>query len=139
MTTTRAALVAAVATTVLWIAKAIAIGLAGGLGRSLAEGPLFLLGLASCVATVVLIGLALASRRTTGWKVVSVVAAVVAVSVFGVVEGTLVAALRPAHPGWAWGEINLWVLMLALLAVATRLAVRRDADERIGVLAPHRP
>ncbi len=56
MNLTRSAYVAALATVALWTAKAIAIAVAGGLGKSPLESPLFLLGLLACVVATVLTG-----------------------------------------------------------------------------------
>jgi hypothetical protein len=118
MNLNRLAVTASVVTTVLWTAKAIAIGIAGGLGRSPAEGPLFFLGFLAFIAATVLTGMALARRRTrAGYALAAVVAVVVAV-VYGALEGALISALQPRHPGWVWGELNLWVLMSTVLAVA---------------------
>jgi hypothetical protein len=133
MNLTRAAFVASAATALAWTLKAVVIGAAGGSGRSPAEGPLFLLGLACAVAAAVLTGMGFAVHRTTPAKVLAGALGLVVASVFGTAEGALVAAVQPTHPGWVWGEVNLWVLMLALLAVSGALAVRR------GAVAGHQP
>jgi hypothetical protein len=134
MNLTRAAFVASAATTLSWTLKAVVIGAAGGSGRSPAEGPLFLLGLACAVAAAVLTGMAFAVHRTTpAAKILAGALGLVVASVFGTAEGALVAAVQPTHPGWVWGEVNLWVLMLALLAVSGALALRR------GAVAGHQP
>lgn len=128
----RRALVASFTTVVLWTAKAVAIAVAGGLGRSPAEGPLFLLGLLACVVAAALTGMAVARRRTAGGHVLAAVLGVVGFSVYGAVEGAVLAAVQPTHPGWVWGELNLWVLMLTVLAVAASLQVR---SRRVGAVA----
>lgn len=135
MNLTRSALVASLATTALWTAKAVAIGIAGGLGRSPLEGPLFLLGLVACVVAGWLTGMAVLARRSLAWRVLGGVVAVVVLSVFGAIEAALVAAVTPVHPGWAWGEINLWILMLTILAVSAALAVRRREPSLTPVAA----
>lgn len=124
MTITRLALVLSLATTLAWTAKALAIAAAGGLGRSPIEGPLFLLGLGLAVVAAVVTGLALSSGRRPLVRTLAVVAVVAVVSVLGTVAQLAAQALQPARPGWVWGEVNLWVVALALL-VLSLLAVRR--------------
>jgi hypothetical protein len=125
MNITRFALVTAVATTALWAAKAVAIGLAGGLGKSPAEGPLFLLGLVSCVVAAVATGIAVGRPRRTWAKVAWGLAGFLVIAVVGAVAGAVVTAVQPSSPGWAWGEINLWAMALAVLAVNLSPAVHR--------------
>ncbi len=128
MNLTRLALITSSLTCVLWTAKAIAIAIAGGLGKSPAEGPLFLLGLVSCVVGGVVTGMAVANRRTTAGRVLAGVAGLVVFAVYGALEGALVSAIQPADPGWVWGEINLWILMLTIFGVAATVYVRRDGS-----------
>ena len=126
MTLARAAVLAALAalaTTVVWGLKALVIGLAGGNDRSPLEGPLFLLGLALAVATAVLLGLAAAGPRRWWWKVAGVVGAAL-VALLSASADAVVKAVEPQPHGWAWGEVNLWVLAVALL-VATVVVDRR--------------
>jgi hypothetical protein len=92
-----------------WTAKAVAIGLAGGLDRSPLEGPLFLLGLVSFVATVVLLALALTAGRPPVVRAVAVLVGVVAGAGFSIVTNAVLTAVRPADPSWVWSEVNLWV------------------------------
>ena len=122
----------AVAATVCWTLKAVAIGTAGGLGRSPLEGPFFLAGLACAVATGLLAGASYAVGRGPAWKALGAVLGLVAGSVVGLLEARAVEALAPAHPSWAWEEAQLWVLCLTLLAV-TGLRVHRA---RTGAIAP---
>jgi hypothetical protein len=125
MKLTRLALITSSLTCVLWTGKAVAIAIAGGLGRSPAEGPLFLLGLVSCVVAAVVTSMAVANRRTTTGHVLAAVVGFVVIAIYGALEAAVISAIQPAHPGWAWGELNLWVLMLTLLAVAGVLYARR--------------
>jgi len=110
-----------------WTVKAIAIGVAGGLGRSPLESPLFLLGLVAFVATVVLLALALSAGRAAGVRVLVVVGAVAAGVAFSVASNALVTAVRPANPSWVWGEVNLWVGAAVLLALVLATARNRGA------------
>jgi hypothetical protein len=126
MNITRVALVTAVATTAFWTAKSIVIALAGGLGKSPAEGPLFLLGLASCVVAAVATGIAL-GRPAHWWSTIAWgVAGLVAVSLLGTVAQAVVTGVEPSSPAWVWGEINLWVMAVAVLALNLSPAVRRE-------------
>jgi hypothetical protein len=127
MNLTRSAYVAALATVALWTAKAIAIAIAGGLGKSPLEGPLFLLGLLACVIATVLVGAATLADRSVGWRILGAVIAFVGVSVAGTLVQVVVTAIQPAHPQWFWGEINLWVIMLGLLAAALWIRAREAA------------
>ena len=110
-----------------WTAKAIAIGVAGGLGRSPLESPLFLLGLVAFVATVVLLALALSAGRGAVVRVLAVVGGIVAGVAFSVASNALVTAVRPADPSWVWGEVNLWVGAAVLLALVLAAARSRSA------------
>lgn len=128
MSTYRIAVVTAIATCVLWAAKATAIGLAGGLDRSPLESPLFLAGLVCCCIAVVSLGLHL-TRERPGWQrgvaAIGLVAATVAAVPLLV---ALVDAAVAPDPGrhWAWYELNLWVVAAAVL-VATVAARTRTA------------
>lgn len=124
MTVRRVALVAAICALVAWAAKAVAIGVAGGLGESPAEGPLFFLGAVLMAVGTVALGLSLGAGRPLAIRVAVVLAVVVGVAVVSLVVAILVSALQPADAGWAWGEVNLWAGALALLA-ATVTSQRR--------------
>jgi hypothetical protein len=129
MKLTRLALITSVLTSVVWTAKAIAIAIAGGLGRSPVEGPLFLVGLVTCVVAAAVTGMAVAHPRSTSRRVFAAAVGIVAAAVYGTLEGALVSTISPAHPGWVWGELNLWVLMLTILALAVGLNVRGAAAQ----------
>ena len=126
MNLTRTALAATIATTAFWTAKAVAIGIAGGLGRSPLENPLYLVGLACCAVAATTTGISL-SRPTFLSGLVGAVLGFVLVGVLAVGVGAVVTAVQPAHPGWAWTEVNLWAIFLALLAVNLRPRDRRAA------------
>jgi hypothetical protein len=132
MNPSRSALVASVATVALWTAKALAIAAAGGLGKSPLEGPLFMLGLLACVAATLLVGAAACALRSVGWRVVGAVAAFVLVSIIGTATAAVANAIQPAHPQWYWGEINLWAMMLVVLAGALAVRARADAPATLA-------
>jgi hypothetical protein len=133
----RTALVSSVATVVVWTAKALAIGIAGGLGSSPAEGPLFLAGLVCCVVAAVATGVALTAGRSRAVRVLGGIAGFVVTAVLGTLAQSVVSAVQPAHPAWAWGEVNLWVMGLALLGVnlARRQVSRRPEPTRVTASA----
>jgi hypothetical protein len=118
MNTSRIALTASGAAAILWAAKAVAIDIAGGLGRSPFEGPLFFLGFAAILVAVVSLGLTLSAGRSRLVRGLTGAACILAAVLVSVLAGAVVALVRPAHPGWAWEEVNLWVLALATLAMA---------------------
>ncbi|NLG21388.1 MAG: hypothetical protein GX555_08185 [Actinomycetales bacterium] len=120
MNLSRISLVAAVLSAAFWAAKATAIGLAGGLGRSSLEDPLFLAGLGFHVVAVVTLVLWWTRRRHPAVRALSLVGGIaVAVAVTAAFE-TLLGLVKPADAGWVWGEINLWVLATVLLALTWR-------------------
>ena len=127
MTSTRIALYAAVAAAVSWTAKAVAIGVAGGLDKSPFEGPLFLTGLLFALVASASLGVALTRGRPAWLRALSGLGAALVLTVAGVVvAGGLVDALVAPEPQrhWAWAESSLWVLA-ALMVAATFSAQRR--------------
>lgn len=132
--TARLTVLAALACVLFWAAKAVAIGIAGGLDRSPLESPFFLLGLLAHVTTIVLLGLLLTGGRPVvvrGLVVVGLVAAGIALDVVGAM---VLESVRPADPSWVWSEINLWfgaVLVLTLvLVLVRRLGTRATSTPR---------
>ncbi len=125
----RIALGGSVAATVLWAAKAVAIGLAGGLDKSPAEGPLFLLGLVSALVGSGALGVHLTSRHARAPQVLGAIAAAVALILVALVAGSIVTLVQPEDPGWVWGEINLWASALLLLVVVVAIASRSTRSD----------
>jgi hypothetical protein len=126
MNLSRSALVASITTVALWTVKAGVIAVAGE-GNSVFESILFLLGLLACVVTGVLVGAAAFAHRSLRWRVLGAVLSFVAASVVGTLVQLVVVAVQPVHPGWIYGEINLWVIMLGLLAAALWIRARETA------------
>jgi ABC-type spermidine/putrescine transport system permease subunit II len=131
MKSSRIALIAAAAAVGCWTLKAIAIGMAGGLGKSPFEGPLFFAGLVSFVIAAVSLGVALTVRARTWQRIFAGVGAFgVGLVGFLVVDG-LVASMRgpeeSAH--WVWMELNLWIMGTVGLLVALH-AHRRGSGHR---------
>ncbi len=135
MNTSRIAVIASVLAAVFWAAKAVAIGAAGGLGRSPAENPLFFLGLTSCVVAVVTLAVCATPRRA--WWVRSAVGVAVVLGLF-VVVGLIDSAAHAVVDGdhWVLTELNLWIAALVVLGVSvvrdrrqrSAPAVRREAE-----------
>ncbi len=117
MNTPRLALILSLAATFFWTAKAVAIGIAGGLDRSPLESPLFLLGFVSFLAAGVTTGLALTRDRSRLASVLAAIGCVLAGIMTAGIGGSVAAAIQPANPSWVWGEVNLWVAMLAMVAL----------------------
>jgi hypothetical protein len=133
-TSSRAALAATLATVVLWVADDSVLAF-GGRADGFLDSALFLLGLVACVVATVLVGVAAFAHRAVGWRVLGAVLAVVVVTAAGGLTQVVVSALEPAHPGWVYGELNLWVIMLVLLAAAAGLVARTPRVASQGALA----
>lgn len=139
MTTTRIALYAAAAAAAAWTAKAVAIGLSGGLGLSPAETPLFLTGLACYLVGVVATGVALVGRREQhglASRVAAGVGALVVGVAVGFVTTWLVTLVQPAgSDAWVWSEAGLWLMAALLLAVTASLSRATAVDPRDRAVA----
>lgn len=125
MTSRRIALWAAAAAAAAWTAKSLAIGLAGGLGKSPLESPLFFAGLVSFVVAVVALGIALAPGVGTRLRVLAGVGAFVAGLLLTISVDATVGAFHAngVERHWVWTEFNLWVS--ALVALTTAVALHR--------------
>lgn len=124
MKITPVATFAAVAAALVWAAKGTVIGLAGGLGKSPLESPLFALGLLAFMTAVVsLVWNSLAGRHTA-LRIGACVGAVVLGAAFAAVTTPLFESLIDS---WVGAELNLWILALALLAVVTAGSRRSEA------------
>jgi hypothetical protein len=118
--------IAAITAVSAWGAKALAIGLAGGLGESPLETPLFVLGALGLVVAMPSLGWTLAWGRPVALRALASVGACVA----GIACSMTVLALVSAFVSsdhWAWSELNLWVPAVALLAF---VAIRREGTLR---------
>jgi hypothetical protein len=126
MNTSRIPLTCALGALTAWTLKAVAIGIAGGLGRSPLEDPLFLTGLALALASVVSLGLLLTVGRHPAVRAGGVVLGVIAVfAVTVAVDAAAHAFTTSDH--WVLTEVNLWVLALLLLA-ATASSRRPEVE-----------
>jgi hypothetical protein len=120
MNSTRIAQVAAVAATIAWTAKAVVIGVAGGLGKSTLETPLFLLGLLCFVAAAVAYGASVTRNRATAVRLIAGIGACLAgVVIVVAIQGVLSVLGLEGH--WVWTELNLWVVAGMGLALTRRL------------------
>lgn len=129
-TSTRIALIAAVVAASGWTAKSIAIGLAGGNDLSPLEGPLFLVGLIALLVAAASLGVALTRDQPLWLRAAAGLVGPLLGFAAAMAIDSLVGVIRGPSEGrhWVWVELNLWVIGLATLVLAVRLA--RRADER---------
>jgi hypothetical protein len=130
MNSTRLALGATIATTAFWTAKAVAIGIAGGLDQSPLEGPLFFLGLLCSIVAAAATGIVVGHRRSVGGRVLSAAGGIAAAAVVMVIVNSAVDLLGLSSSGWVWAEVNLWAFMLTLLVVNLSVRSRRTSTDR---------
>ena len=130
MNSSRLALGATLATTFFWTAKAMAIGIAGGLNRSPLESPLFLLGLVCCLVASAATGIAVIRPATVWGRTLSAAGGLAAGVLVTAATSAVVSAAAPPSPGWVWGELNLWATALTLLALNLTLLARRSQSEQ---------
>ena len=115
MTAARVATYASIGAVAAWAVKAVAIGLAGGLDQSPAEGPLFFLGMILFLVGVVAIGLAITAGRSVGARVLGVVGTVAVTFVVWLAVDTVIASVAPERDAhWVWAELQLWVIAVAV-------------------------
>ena len=115
MTAARVATYATIGAVAVWAVKALAIGLAGGLNQSPAEGPLFFLGMILFMVGLVAIGLAITAGRSLGMRAVGVLGAVAVTMVVWLAIDTVIASLAPENdPHWVWAEAQLWLIAVTV-------------------------
>lgn len=123
MDSSRIAVLASFAALALWVADSVAIWFASGQQSSI-DGALFFAGLACQLLAVVAIGLTLGAGRPALHRALAAVGAVAVTVAVAILTNVLVALVQPVDPGWACGEVNLWVLALLAVAAATWVARR---------------
>lgn len=111
----RITIVASITAVGAWSAKATTIGVAGGFGKSPLEAPLFILGLIAFLLALTSLGWAFAVGRPAVIRTFAAGAAVLAAMATSAIVASLVSAFITSEH-WAWGEVNLWVPALGLLA-----------------------
>lgn len=126
MTATRLAWLAAIGTALAWGAKAVAIGVAGGLDKSPLEGPLVLLGFALSLVSTAALGTALVRERAVVVRVLVAVATMVVWFFALQAIDAVVGAVQPADRSWVWEEIGLWIGALLLIGFVASLRSRAD-------------
>ena len=131
--TPRIALFSAAAAAALWTAKSVAIALAGGLDRSPAESPLFFLGLIASLVAVSSLLLIWTFGRPWPVRLLAALAGLPALFLLVLALETMIEWVQPAHPGWVWSEISLWVVAAGLLGAA--IVVRRQSGR--GAIPAH--
>ena len=127
MSARRVAVFAAIGCVLVWAVKALAIGVAGGLGKSPLEGPLFVLGLILFVVAWVALGVGLTAGRGTALRILGAVGGlVVAALLFAFIEDP-VGGLVPESAGWVKEEAGLWLISV-VTAVGILLWSRSGQD-----------
>lgn len=121
MNSSRIAVIAATAAALAWGAKAVAIGLAGGLVLA--------------VVALVAVTLTATRARPTWQRVAAVPASLGGLVVTVVVLAEAVNAVATSDH-WAWYELNLWIFAAVLLGLALRLDRRPAARGPMHVPAP---
>lgn len=116
---------AAACAVVAWGLKTIAIAVAGGLDRSVLEGPLYLVGLLAIVVAFAAIGVSAARGRSLTLRVFAGVLGVVVGLVFSWAVEAAVGAVSPQSAGWVWEEAALWIISLLTLVVSVLLGTRQ--------------
>jgi hypothetical protein len=116
---------------VLWVADDLVIARRGHASDRWVDSVLFLGGGVAVIVALAALGATLWNGRGLGQRIAAAVGAVIAGVVLTMVVQAVVVAVQPSHPGWAWGEINLWVLVTAviLLVWAPPPAVRRRMSD----------
>lgn len=135
MTSTRVSVIASSAAVALWACKSVAIGTAGGLGESPAEGPFFFAGLLAAVVASAALGVSLLADRGRAARVAGGVLGPVLGMAGGAAVDAVVGVFQPVTEDrpWVWSELSLWVLAVALLAAALAHRSRSRVDaERPG-------
>ena len=137
MTTSRIALIAAATSLVAWVAKAMAIGAAGGPGQTPWEDTLFLMGFVTQLVAFVAVALALTGSRPVAVRLGALIGG--AALVFGIVTVVqlVIERVQPADASWVWGEVNLWVVAALMLSLAV-LAHRRATTHSVPTASLHR-
>ena len=129
MTAARVATYATIGAVVAWAIKALVIGLAGGLDKSPAEGPLFFLGMVLFLVGIVAIGLAVTAGRSVAARVLGVVGTVAVTLVAWIAIDTVIASMAPERDAhWVWAELQLWVIAV-VVAVGWQFWLGRIARE----------
>lgn len=128
MSAARLATITSIGVVLVWGAKSVAIGAAGGLGKSPVEGPLFLLGLVLYVVAAPTIGVAMTEGRSTAARVVGAIAGLLAGMALSAVANLVIAPFKPdSDPYWVWEEVNLWIVAVVTASAWWFLrSVRRE-------------
>ena len=120
MTASRLSVLAAITALVAWGLKAVAIWVAGGLGESPLESPLFVLGLVAILVAFMSLGVAVAGERPLAFKVMGGVVGVLIGFALSMLASLVAEAFMPDSAGWVQGEAGLW--FSAVLAVGVTAA-----------------
>ncbi|AXH97511.1 hypothetical protein DV701_16590 [Ornithinimicrobium avium] len=111
--------------------------MAGGLDRSPAETPLFVLGLVASLVAVTALLLTWTRGRSPGVRLLTALAGVPALFLLVSAIESVVRLVEPSSPGWVWSELSLWAVAAAVLGAA--LVVRRESVRRPRTSRVRRP
>jgi hypothetical protein len=126
MTPLRLATLAAVAAALIWALRGVVIAIAGGLGRSPLEGPLFVAGLVLFAIGSTAVGVELAGDTRTAVRAAGAVGGLALGAVVYWVVSTVVGALVPGRFGWVQAESGLWAVGLFSSAVLGLWLARQE-------------
>ncbi len=127
MTASRLAVLAAITALVAWGLKAVAIWVAGGLGESPLESPLFVLGLVAILVAFMSLGVAIAGERPLPFKVIGGVVGVVIGFALSMLASSVAAAVMPDSAGWVQEEAGLWFSAVLAVGVTAAWYAKRGA------------
>jgi hypothetical protein len=130
MTPLRFATLAAVAAAMSWALRGVVIAIAGGLGRSPLEGPLFVAGLVLFAIGSAAVGVELAGDQRTAVRAAGAVGGLALGAVVYWVVSTVVGALVPGRFGWVQDESGLWAVGLFSSAVLGLWLARQEHHSR---------
>lgn len=106
---------------VLWIGDDLVIARRGHPSGGWLDTVLFLGGAIAMIVALAALGASLFAGRDRPRRVAGALGAVLGGVLLTLLVQGLVVTFQPSHPGWAWGEINLWVLMtVSALIIWTR-------------------
>ena len=128
MKISRITVIASITAVVGWGAKALAMGLADEPGESGLANLFFFVGALGLVVAGTSLGWSLAAERPIAVRVLASVGAFAAGAACSLTVLALVSVFVSSDH-WAWGELNLWVPAVALLAfVAMRFERAAPGD-----------
>lgn len=109
----------------------------GGPSKSVFNSIFFFMGIIAMLTAVVCVGLSKTRGRRTPIRVLVAIGGVLAMLVVTVAVNVAVALGQPTDPGWAWGEVNLWIVVTVVFALSLSES-RRQQPSRAAVASDFR-